>query len=172
MRDSFVRSLLSSVSSSDNVVQRIRGNFHDGLARGKWKMSSANGAPLHLLHFDRSAHSSRAQGISLLTHSAVILVLAALAVHPFRPEKPKENDATKVLRGLTFPSHLFAPSTSRADPGSGSGGGRVMIPATAGNFAALASIQIVRPSLPQTGRTNARGAHNIRSERIAYPDRG
>ena len=51
MRDSFVRSLLSSVSSRDNLIQRIRGNLRDALAPGKWKMSSANGAPLHLLRF-------------------------------------------------------------------------------------------------------------------------
>jgi len=87
MRDSFVRSLLSSVSSSDNVVQRIRGNFHDALARGKWKMSSANGAPLHLLHFDRSAHSSRAQGISLLTHSWCWRRLPCIHSGPRNPRK-------------------------------------------------------------------------------------
>src|SRR5437660_6288231 len=149
MRDSFVRSLLSSVSSRDNLIQRIRGNLRDALAPGKWKVSSANGAPLHPLRFGSPANATRAQGVSFLTHAAIILALALIATHPFRPEKPQKNGASKVLRGLTFPSHLFAPSAGRApDPGSGSGGGRVPIPTTAGDFAAVASIQIVRPSLP------------------------
>ncbi len=149
MRDSFVRSLLSSVSSRDTLIQRIRGNFRDAMTPGKWKMSSANGAPLHLLRFGRSARMSRAQAVSLLTHAAIILALALLATHPFKPGGPQENGARKVLRGLPFPSHLFAPSAGRApDPGSGSGGARVPIPTTAGEFAPLASIQIIRPSLP------------------------
>ncbi|OLB35006.1 MAG: hypothetical protein AUH11_16060 [Acidobacteria bacterium 13_2_20CM_57_17] len=149
MRDSFVRSLLSSVNSRDTLIQRIRGNFRDALIPGKWKIGSANGAPLHLLRFDSPAHSSRAQGVSFLTHATIIVALALVAAHPFRPENPPENGAMKVLRGLTVPSRLFVPSTGRApDPGSGSGGGRVPIPTTAGDFVPLASIQIVRPSLP------------------------
>jgi len=149
MRDSFVRSLLSSVSSRDNLIQRIRENFRDALTPGKWKMSSANGAPLHLLRFDSSARASRAQGVSFLTHTAIILALVLIATHPFKRTSLKENDGTKVLRGLTFPSRLFAPSTGRApDPGRGSGGSRVPIPTTAGNFVPPAPIQIVRPSLP------------------------
>jgi len=149
MRDSFVRSLLSSVSSRDNLIQRIRGNFRDALTPGKWRMSSANGALLHLLRFEGSARSSRAQGVSFLTHAAIIVTLAVLATHPFKSGRPPENGSRKVLRGLSFPSHLFAPSTGHApDPGSGSGGGRVPIPTTAGDFVPPASIQIVRPSLP------------------------
>ncbi len=150
MRDSFVRSLLSSVSSRDNnLIQRVHGNFRDALTPGKWKMSSANGAPLHLLRFGNSAHSSCAQGVSFLMHAAIIVALVLLATHPFEPVKTQENGATKVLKSLKFPSHLFAPSTGHApDPGSGSGGGRVPIPTTAGSFVPLASIQVVRPSLP------------------------
>ena len=149
MRDSFMRSLLSSVSSKDTLLQRIRKNFRDALAPSKWKMSSANGAPLHVLRFDHPAYSGRAQGVSFLTHAAIIVGLAVLATHSLKPEKTQETGATKVLRGLTFPPHFSTPSTGRApDPGSGSGGGRVPIPTTVGDFAASASIQIVRPSLP------------------------
>ena len=149
MRDSFVRSLLSSVNSRDTLIQRIRGNFRDALTPGKWKMSSANGAPLHLLRLGSPAYSGRAQGVSFLTHAAIIVALALVAAHPFRPENPPENGVMKVLTGPTIPPRLFARSTGRApDPGSGSGGDRVPIPTTAGDFAPLASIQIVRPSLP------------------------
>src|SRR5437667_8410795 len=149
MRDSFVRSLLSSVNSRDTLIQRIRGNFRDALTPGKWKMSSANCAPLHLLRLGSPGYSSRAQGVSFLTHAAIIVALALIAAHPFRPENPPENGVMKVLTGPTIPPRLFARSTGRApDPGSGSGGDRVPIPTTAGDFAALASIQIVRPSIP------------------------
>ncbi len=149
MRDSLVRSLLSSASSSDNLIQRIRENFRDALTPGKWKVSSANGAALHLLRFDSSARTSRGQGVSLLTHAAIIVALALIATHPFKPGSPRENDTTKVLKRLTFPSRLFAPSTDGVpDPGRGSGGGRVPIPTTTGNFVPLSSIQVVRPSLP------------------------
>jgi periplasmic protein TonB len=155
MRDSFVRSLLSSVSSGDNLIQRIRDNSRDALTPGKWKMSSANGAPLHLLRFDGSAHASRAQGVSFVTHVAIIVTLALLAAHSFKPPSVEENGGTKVLRGLTFPPHLFAPDTGRApDPGSGSGGGRVPIATTAGDFVRLSSIQVVRPSLPPKQETH------------------
>lgn len=149
MRDSFVRFLLSSASSRDSLIQRIRENFRDALTPGKWKMSSANGAPLHLLRLGDPAYSSHARDVSFLTHAAIIMALALVAAHPFRPENPPENGAMKVLRGLTIPPRLFVPTTGRApDPGSGSGGGRLPIPTTAGDFAALASIQIVRPSIP------------------------
>lgn len=149
MRDSFVRSLRFSASSSDNLIQRIRENFRDALTPGKWKVSSANGAPLHLLRFDSSARTSRGQGVSFLTHAAIIVALALIATHPFKPGSAHESDTTKVLRRLTFPSRLFAPSTGGVpNPGSGSGGGRVQIPTTTGNFVPLSSIQVVRPSLP------------------------
>ena len=155
MRDSFVRSLLSSVSSRDNLIQRIHENFRDALTPGKWKMTSANGAPLHVLRFDSSAGASRAHGVSFLTHAAIILALALIATHSFKPASLKEKGGTKILRGLMFPSRLFAPSPGRApDPGSGSGGARVPIPTTAGNLVPTASIQIVRPSLPPKQEVN------------------
>src|SRR5689334_12933322 len=113
MRDSFVRSLFSSASSRDTLIQRIRENFRDALIPGKWNVGPANGAPLHVLRLGSPAHSSRTQGVSFLTHAAIIVALMLVAAHPFRPEKPQENGATKVLRGLTFPSHLFSRSTSR-----------------------------------------------------------
>ena len=149
MRESFLRSLFSSASSADNLIKRIRGNFRDAWTPEKWKMSSANGAPLHLLRFDRGRQSSRAQGISFLTHAAVIAALALIAVHPLKTAKTPDTGAARVLERLKFPSHFFSSSTPPApDPGAGRGGGRVQIPTTVGNLLPLASIQLVRPSLP------------------------
>jgi periplasmic protein TonB len=149
MRESFLHSLFSATSSQVNLIGRIRANSRDALTPDKWKVSSANGAPLHLLHFDRSPRASRAQGVSFLTHAAMIAGLALIAMHPFKPRNTPDNSATKVLEHLKFPSHFFPTSSGAApDPGSGSGGGRVPIPTTAGNLIPLASIQLVRPSLP------------------------
>ncbi len=108
MRDSFLRSLFSSSSSRDNLLNRIRANFRDALTPEKWKMSSANGAPLHLLRFDGSSHASRAQGVSFLTHAAMIAALALIAMHPFKPAKSPDSGATKVLQRLRFPAHFFS----------------------------------------------------------------
>jgi len=131
------------------LINRIHGNLRDALTPEKWKTSSANGAPLHLLCFDGARQSSRAQGISLLTHAAVIAALALIAMHPFKAAKTPDTRAARVLQKLRFPSHFFSSSTRPApDPGAGSGGGRVQIPTTAGNLVPLASIQVVRPSLP------------------------
>ena len=149
MCQSFLRSLFSSASSGGGFIKRIRGNFAVALTSEKWQMSSANGAPLHLLRFDRARQSSRAQAISFLTHAAVIAALALMAMHPFKTAKTPDTAAARVLERLRFPSHFFSSSTSAApDPGAGSGGGRVRIPTTAGNLLPLASIQLVRPSLP------------------------
>ncbi len=148
MRESFLRSLFSPARTRDNLINRIRANLRDALTPEKWKMSSANGAPLHLLRFDSSPHASRAQGVSFLTHAAMIAALVLIAMHPFRAAKTPDDAATKVLQRLKFPSHLSPSSPSPApDPGTGSGGGRVQIPTTAGNLVPLASIQLVRPSL-------------------------
>ena len=83
MPQSFLRSLFSSASSGGGVIKRIRGNFAVALTSEKWQTSPANGAPLHLLRFDRAGRSSRAQAISFLTHAAVIAALALMAMHPF-----------------------------------------------------------------------------------------
>jgi protein TonB len=149
MRDSFLRSLFSPANSGDNLIARIRTNFRDALTPEKLKMTSANGAPLHMLRLDSSPRANGAQGVSFLTHSAMIAALALVVTHPFKDTKTAENGVTKILSGLKFPSHLFLRSGGSApDPGSGRGGGRVPIPATAGNLLSPASIQLVRPSLP------------------------
>src|SRR5437588_1019888 len=145
MRESFPRSLCSSASSADNLINRIRRNFRDALTPEKWKMSSANGAPLP---FDRARQSSRAQGISFLTHAAVIAAMALMAMHPFKTAKTPDIGAARVLERLRFPSHFSSSTAPAPDPGAGSGGSHVEISTTAGNLVPLRSIQLVRPSLP------------------------
>lgn len=156
MRESFLRSVQSLANSRDNLIQRVRGNLRDALAPTNWKASSANGAPLHLLRFEKSPRERRAQGASFLTHAAIITVLALIALHPIKDTNTPEGAPRKAFQHLSFPPHFLAASTgTKPDPGSGSGGGRVPIPATSGSFAPLASIQLVRPSLPPKEEVHA-----------------
>jgi TonB family protein len=148
MRDFFARSFSSQQDSADNLITRIRANFREAVRPVRWKVSSANGAPLHLLKFDRSAHPGRAQGVSFLTHVGIITVLAILALHPGQPPKRVSSDTIKMFPPLLAPPDLFPRETSpHPDEGAGSGGNRVRIPTTAGNLVPVSSIQIVRPSL-------------------------
>jgi hypothetical protein len=149
MRHPLSRDFSSLQPSQDSWLHRVRDNFHQLLTPARIFPSSANGAPLHLLRVGSSAPASHAQGVSFLTHAAMIAAIAFIAMHPLRRANPPSGPATTVLERLTFPAHLFPTSTGTApDPGTGSGGGRVPIPATTGNLLPLSSIQLVRPSLP------------------------
>ena len=156
MRESFLRSVQSVANSRDTLIQRVRGNLRDVLAPANWKASSANGAPLHLLRFEKSPRERRAQVASFLTHAAVITVLALIALHPIKDTSIPEGTARKVFQHLSFPPHFLPVNAgTKADPGSGSGGGRVPTPPASGTFAPLASIQLVRPSLPPKEEVHA-----------------
>jgi periplasmic protein TonB len=149
MRDPLSRDFSSLQSSQDSWLYRVRDNFRQLFRPARIFPSSANGAPLHLLRLDGTSRTGRAQSISFVTHLAMIAALTLIAVHAPKITKGPENSATKVFEHLKLPRHLFPISAGRTpDSGSGSGGGRVQVPATAGNLAPLASIQLVRPSLP------------------------
>ena len=149
MRDPLSREFSSLQPSQDSWFQRVRGNFQQLLTPARIFPSSANGAPIHLLRWGKSARSGRAQGVSLMTHAAIIMALALIAMHPLNRAKSSDGEATKILQHLKFPSHFFLTSATKTpDPGAGSGGGRVPVPTTVGNLAPVSSIQIVRPSLP------------------------
>ena len=144
-----LRSLASRQESTDNLFTRIRGNFREVLRPVPWKVSSANGAPLHVLQFANSPRANRAQGASFLTHTAIIATLAIFAFHAGSSAKRTAGETTRVFPHLQFPGGLLAKDASaRPDPGAGRGGGRVPIPTTAGDILPVSSIQIVRPSLP------------------------
>jgi protein TonB len=149
MHDPLSRNFSSLQQTSDSWLHRVRDNFHQLLTPARIFPSSANGAPLHVLRFGNSAHASHAQGVSFLTHAVMIGALALIVIHPQRQVNPPDRPATTVLEHLTFPAHFFSASIGSApDLGTGSGGGRVPIPATIGNLVPLSSIQLVRPSLP------------------------
>jgi protein TonB len=149
MRDPFLRPFSGNDPTAESWLNRVRDNLGQLLIPSHFKSSSANGAPIHLLNFDKSLRPARAQGASLVTHAAifaaVILLLANTKVvpHPAFPggETPLDSfrPSPRLLRSLT----------SEPSDGSGRGGGQNPIPATHGNLPPLSSILLVRPTLPQ-----------------------
>ena len=148
MRDPLSRRF-SALPSSDSWLQRVRENLRQLLAPVRVSPSSANGAPLHPLKWERSPRSSRAQGASLLTHAAIICILALFAFSPTK--KPNEDSPLGQLRRiLTAPPDLRdALRAGLPNPGSGSGSGHDTLPPRVGNLPTISSIQLLRPTLPQ-----------------------
>jgi len=155
MRDPFVRFLSrndssSEFSSSESWLNRVRENLGQLLIPSHFKPSSANGAPIHLLKFDKSLRPARAQGASLIMHTVVfIVVVLALANTKGVPGAHVTGESTP-LPSLTFPAALFRSLTS-ANPngGKGSGGANNPIPATTGNPPPHSLLVLVKPTLPQ-----------------------
>jgi len=59
MRDPFSRNFLCLASSRESWLNRIRKNFQQLLAPARIFPSSANGAPLHLLRWEKSERAGR-----------------------------------------------------------------------------------------------------------------
>jgi periplasmic protein TonB len=149
MRDPLSRDFSALQQAQDSWIHRVRDNFHQLLTPARVFPSPANGAPLHLLRFDKSPRASRAQSVSFLTHATVIATIALIAIHTPTHGDPPGNTPSKIFERIPLPSLLFLKGNDTApDPGSGSGGGRVPIPTTTGELLPTSSVQLVRPSLP------------------------
>jgi len=108
MRDPLFRCPSSLSSSTDSWFLRVRENLRQLFTAAPLFPSSVNGAPIHLLEHQGSPRIIRAQTVSLLTHAAMIAVLAFAAMHFYRSAKPSEAGVTKVQPHLKFPRSLFA----------------------------------------------------------------
>jgi len=148
VRDSFLHSSSSKPSSEERLLARIRANFREALRPARWPMSSANGAPIHLLEAPRSPRSGQAQGMSFLTHAAVIAALAFLALRPGNPILT--TDGATVFRDYPKYPHHFLERLANGTPSldRGKGGGHDLLPARAGSPPPPSPIQLVRPSIP------------------------
>jgi periplasmic protein TonB len=141
---------ITSQTSSESWLSRVRTNAQQIAQRTGLSLSSANGAPLHLVEIRVRSRLGRAQYASMFTHAAIISALAIWAVHP-PAQKPARTPTGISSHQLTPLSpellrHLFDPELSS---GSGSGGNRDPLPATSGQLPTLSSIQLLKPSLPQ-----------------------
>jgi protein TonB len=137
-------------SSQESWIDRVRSDFHQLLAPARIFPASANGAPIHLLRWEKSPRSGRAQRVSLLTHAAIIGALALVAMHP-RGSQPRP-----ILAGDKIPPTVSVSSAllnilrgHNANGGNGSGTGHDLLPPTQGNLPPRSSIQMLKPTLPQ-----------------------
>jgi periplasmic protein TonB len=134
--------------TSESWFTRVRENFHQAFAATRLTHSSSNGAPIHLLELDPSAKPRGAQTASLLTHAAIIGVLALLAVQTHVSPTTKPNGIDVVQGHLSFSPMSDVPNDHPSLGHNGGGGERNPIPATHGFLAPRSSLQLAAPRLP------------------------
>ena len=147
MRDPFFRPFNSS--PRDTLFQRIRENFRQAFVPAGISPSSANGAPLHALPWERSQRLKRAQSASLLAHAALIAALLVAVAHsPNRDPKrlPFGGDVPGILTPPKSLLDLLRGPNPRG--GTGNGSGHDLLPPTQGNLPARSSLQFLKPTLP------------------------
>jgi protein TonB len=150
MRDPLSRCFSNRQSSTDSWFLRVRENLRQLFISVPLFPSSANGAPIHLPRWEKSARSSRAQSVSLLMHAAILGAVIVLAVHP---PGSKRNP---LPRGGKTPSNISVPAGlldilrgHNPNGGRGNGTGHDFLPPTQGNLPPRSSIQLLKPTLPQ-----------------------
>ena len=150
MREPFLRSFFATNATEDSWLRRVRENVGQLFAPAHFTPSSATGAPIHVLKFDKSSRPARAQSASLLTHAALFAAIVLVVAHP--PGKGP-NVLPPDTRGhgpLTLPSDVFRViHGAHPSDGNGNGGGQNPIPTTRGSLAPISSLQLLGPTLPQ-----------------------
>jgi protein TonB len=153
MHDPFLRSFSgdseSQSRSTDSWLNRVRENLGQLLIPSHLKPSSANGAPIHLLKFDKTMRPARAQGASLVTHAAIFAVIAILLMHG--PKKfPPPGDHPRVAHPLSpYTPTFHTVATANPNGGSGSGGADNPLPTKSGNPPPYSSLVLVKPTVLQ-----------------------
>jgi periplasmic protein TonB len=122
MRDPLSRDFSALQSTQDSWIHRVRENFHQLLAPARIFSSAANGAPLHLLSFERSETSGSARTASLLTHAALLSGILLLNFSSRVPGPPGPPPDPIPRLGLTFfpipeDSHFGRPSLGKKSGG-------------------------------------------------------
>jgi len=123
MRDPLSRDFSSHQPSRDSWLRRVRDNFHQLLAPAHIFPSSANGAPLHLLTFKRTATLGGARTLSLLTHAALLFGILILNLPAHAPGVTKAGPELRPHSGLTFFPVAEDARFGRPSLGKKSGGG-------------------------------------------------
>jgi protein TonB len=154
VRDPLLRSFSSYSTSTESWFERVRENFRQLLTPSSFRSSPANGAPIHLLRFEKSARPKQAQSASLLTHTVIAGLLVFVATRPPYVDLTGPRKDPPTFGPLRAPSALLTMLRGmNPSLGSSSGSGNTQIQATAGNLPPRSSVQIVRPSLPPNRET-------------------
>lgn len=135
-------------ASSDSWLGRVRENFWQLFVSARLAPSSANGAPIHLLRFERSTRSRHAQTLSLLTHGAVIAAISLVASRVVHDKAEPEPQISVSMGAL-----VYTPETNRfasqASLGPKAGGGdHAALPVNHGFLAPRSSIQLAPTRSP------------------------
>jgi protein TonB len=160
MRDPFLRSFsgydpTAEFTSKESWLNRVRENLGQLLIPSHFKPSSANGAPIHLLKFDKSQRPARAQGASLITHAVVFAAILLMLANPKGVPKSPFNGESGSLGPLSISAPLIRILThAHPTEGGGRSGDQNPIPATRGNLPPFSPIVLVRPTLPQNLHPN------------------
>src|SRR5258705_190846 len=124
---------------------RVSNNFSQLFTSAGLAPTSANGAPIHLLKFERSKRSGRAQTLSLLTHLAAIATIFSIASQTVRrdaePKPPGSVSISPLLYSSETDRHISAPSSG---PNSGRGI-HLTSPANREFFPPMSSVQFAPP---------------------------
>ena len=150
MRGTRLRGFSFFRASSDSWLGRVRENFWQLFVSARLAPSSANGAPIHLLRFERSTRSRHAQTLSLLTHGAMIAAISLVASRAVRDKAEAKPQISISIGALVYTPEAdrFA---SQASLGPKAGGGdHAALPANHGFLAPRSSIQLAPPKLPDT----------------------
>jgi protein TonB len=149
MRELPLRSFSQENPAHDSWLARVRENLAHLLLPAHFTPSSANGAPLHLLKFDKTKRPARAQAVSLLTHAIVIAgILLFVTQGPVQHPLRTLIDKTGIAR-LTYYPPPDSNSFGKPSLGNNGGGGEQNPnPATHGFFPHLSSIQLAAPRVP------------------------
>ena len=148
MRQTRLRGFYFFRASSNSWFGRVRENFWQLFAPTRLAPTSANGAPIHLLRFERSTRGRRAQTLSFLTHSAAIVALLLLA-----SGRGSQIAEPKTQISVSIAPLLYSPDTeqfaNRPSAGARAGGGaEAVLPATRGFFPPRSPVQLAPPRLP------------------------
>jgi periplasmic protein TonB len=151
MRDPLSRNFSSLQSpSQDSWLQLVRENFRQLITPARIFPSSANGAPIHFLNWEKSQRAGRAQSASLVTHAVIILAVAVMAfpapIEKYKSDPPGRKTPTLFPLPANF---LDSFRGHRSTDGRGSSSGHDTRPTTQGNLPPRSSIQLLKPTLPE-----------------------
>jgi periplasmic protein TonB len=150
VHDSFLRSFSGSDSARESWLHRVRENLGQLLIPSHLNPTSANGAPIHLLKFDKSLRPARAQGASLLMHSAVFVAIVLILARGTSTPPLHPGEGSTHLPPPTFTRDLLRSLTSdQPSGGAGSGGDQNPLPTTHGDLPPHSPIVLAKPMLPQ-----------------------
>ncbi|HTQ62599.1 MAG TPA: TonB family protein [Candidatus Solibacter sp.] len=159
MRDPLLRPFswgkFGDEEGTESWLNRVRENLGQLLLVPHFKPSSANGAPIHLLKFDKSTRPARAQGASLVTHAAIFAGLVFLLARGPGSAQPRIHPGPSQDGPIKFTMPVFRSVTNEhASSGMGQGGDLDPLPATHGNVPPLSSLVLVKPTLPRDQHPN------------------